>query len=303
MTPEPAGVATALRRAGFDPVVQPRLVAQGWESRIFRCETAGAILAARVHAHPDPDRARREMEMMTELAERGYPVPAVHSLTEISGYPLLVMDFIDGPNLRDAGWPMERTADLCRDLMDRLHVLSVAAPPDDPVAWLRSGTLRLAEAMPRFRPYVDAIWASEPSDLVSAYCHLDFHPGNVLWDGRPWVIDWTGGRVTDPRFDRAWTRLLASMYEPEWVSRFASDGDERWFEGGMALRRLGTVADMLASGTHAAGDELVAHLDVMEIPARWLEHATGIGVPDVRSLLFGASENQSGAGSEASRTM
>lgn len=300
MSVPPEAVATALGEIGIGVEGVPLLVANGWESHIYRCETAHGPVAARVHAATDPTRARREAEVMTLLGQLEYPVPPILGLTTALGHPVLAMTFIDGPNLDEVDWPGEQVTDVCVRLMADLHGLPNPEGSDDPLRWLRDGLARALESLPGFRPHVDALLAGTPSDLQAAICHLDFHPGNVVWDESPWVVDWTSAQVTDPRFDRAWSRLLAEMYAPERAASFASPTDDRWFEAVMGLRRLITVAGMLAGESHAAGDEIRSQLHLMRTPAAWLERGTGIPV-DIAALLV--PEDQSGAGFDASATM
>ncbi len=59
--------------------------------------------------------------------------------------------------------------------------------------------------------------------------HQDFHPGNVLVsaDDGARVIDWTNFSATDPRFDLAWTLILAHLHgRPELRSKIFQ-GDQR----------------------------------------------------------------------------
>lgn len=284
MNPPPGSVADALERLGFEPRSVPVLAANGWESHVFRCDTTAGILAVRVLSGDADIRARREAEIMDSVGKLGYPVPTVHASTTVLDRPALVMDFVDGVTLQHSGWANQRVAATCVELMHRLHALD-APSVGDPAGWFRDGTDRAVEQFSRFAPYIEALWAREPSGLHHAYCHLDFHPGNVLWNGSPWVIDWTSGRITDPRFDFAWTRLLAAMYDPSWLEWLPAT--EEWFETAMALRRLVTVADMLATGSHAAGDDFVDGVAAMRVAADWLERGTGIPVPDVNALLYG----------------
>lgn len=116
---------------------------------------------------------------MRAVAASGYPVPSVYGLTEVDGHPALVMDFIDGPTLEHSGWPNEQVAAMCIGLMHELH--AVAAPSTaDPLAWLLEGSARVSEYMPQFAPHASALWRDRPEEVRGAYCHLDFHPANVL---------------------------------------------------------------------------------------------------------------------------
>ncbi len=288
MNTDPDSLEHALRSIGFEPSGRPVLAAHGWESHIYRCETSTGTVALRVHAREDPGPALHEAAVMTELADLGYPVPRVRGTTVVAGRQAIVMDFIDGPTLwdTDAATVGEPVGRACRRLLDRLHRLPVRRP-DPPLAWVREGFTRAADALPAFRPFVSTLLAHQPSDVETAWCHLDFHPGNVLWAGGPWVIDWTSARATDPRFDLAWSRLLAEMYAPQWAGSFAAATSDPWFEAVMALRRLATVARMLGGSAHAAGDQLESHLAAMRVPAEWLEEGTGIAIRDVESLVRG----------------
>jgi aminoglycoside phosphotransferase (APT) family kinase protein len=287
MTHDPDDVAEALDRIGIRSSTPPRLVASGWESHIYRCETATGAVAARVYARTDMSIARREADTMRAVAAAGYPVPAIRGLTRVGRHPTVVMDFVEGTDLWGGPHTLPEAATICRRLMEDLHALPVGSTPADPLEWMRDHTGRAVDAMPRFGPYAAALWLAPPAEVESAHCHLDFHPGNVLWDGRPWVVDWTSARVTDPRFDVLWTRLLAEMYQPGLAPVFTTDRPEPWFAAAMAFRRLSTVAAMLSTGEHAAGDLLTDHLPHMQIPARWLGQGTGVSVPDVGVVLAG----------------
>ena len=286
MTIEPSEVAAALAGVGLVVTDLPRHVARGWESNIYRCETARGVLAVRVHAGTERATAEREASIMSTLAELDYPVPAVHGLTTVGSHPALIMAFVDGTDLWAGHHGVMESAQICRDLMDRLHRLA-APSTDDPVAWLRAGTDRVVHAMPRFGPFVDALWANPPADLRDSYCHLDFHPGNVLWDGRPWIVDWTSGRITDPRLDLAWSRLLAAMHYPDAATVFSAADEDPWFDTAMALRRLASVAAMLGGSAHAMGDSLTDELGNIAVAGDCLAAGTGVEVQDVWALLTG----------------
>ena len=287
MTHDPVDVAEALDRIGIRISEPPRLVASGWESHIYRCETANGPVATRVYARTDIGDARREADVMRTLATSGYPVPAIRALTTVGRHPAVVMDFVEGTDLWRGPHTHLESATICRRLMEDLHALPVASTPVDPLEWIRGLTARAVEMMPQFGRYTAALWQAPPVDLDAAHCHLDLHPGNVLWNGRPWVVDWTSAQVTDRRFDVLWTRLLAEMYHPQLAHVFTADRPEPWFEAATGFRRLSTVAGMLSTGEHAAEDRLTEHLEKLDVAARWLEHGTGVPVPDVTTLLFG----------------
>lgn len=284
---DPEAIAPALAAVGLEAMTSPGLVASGWESHIYRTETTGPTVAVRVFAERDPVRADREAAVIDTLRAAGYPVPAVHGRVDVGGHPAVVLDFIDGPALWSEDSPMsEDAADrLCRELLDRLHSIPVD-PVADPLGWLRLGSANARDQLPAFRRWIDALWEREPEDTRAAWCHLDMHPGNVLWDGEPWVVDWTSAQVTDPRLDLGWSRLLSEMYAPDGAHHFVADDGSDWWDAMCGLRRLVIVAWMLAGGDHAA-DDLEEHIPAMRVPATWLARGTDIPIPDVESLLRG----------------
>lgn len=120
-----------------------------------------------------------EVRVMRHAAERGYPVPTVHSFGGLD----LVMDRVDGPTmieaLEAAPWKLVWHARVLARLQRKLA--RIAAPD-----WL------LAD--------------SEPSDRAQSVLHLDLHPMNVILSRRgPVVIDWTNAAGGPAGFDGAMT--------------------------------------------------------------------------------------------------
>ena len=139
-----------------------------------------------------------EARILTYVAERGFPVPAVHELREEGTE--LVLERVDGPLLVDTAskpWSSSRAMGVLADLHDQLHALE--APE-----WLST--------FPGCR---------ETSRRV---VHLDLHPLNVIMSPTrgPVVIDWANARAGDPLCDVAVTyalMLCGQMPGPRWISR------------------------------------------------------------------------------------
>lgn len=136
-----------------------------------------------------------EARVMTWLAERGYPVPAVHA----AGDGDLVMDKLVGPTMLEdferRPWRLVGHARLLASLQRRLSDLSA---PD----WLET------------EPGVT------DGDSV---LHLDLHPMNVmLTDDGPVVIDWTNVSRGAASFDAAMSSVLMATAElDDWRQRAA----------------------------------------------------------------------------------
>lgn len=181
-----------------------------------------------------PAKAKWEFASMQKLYRAGFPVPQVLLLeTEESpvNRPFIIMEYIQG----DVMWDLidkasgERYAQLieqfCR-IFVQLHALDWRDFDDrlvdpDPFffidRWL-DNTHRVLQNYPEVKasPFLD--WVTERRSLFAcprpSPVHQDFHPGNILVSAndRTTVIDWTAFDVTDPRFDLAWTLVLAHAH-------------------------------------------------------------------------------------------
>ncbi len=122
----------------------------------------------------------REAEVMTYVAERGYPVPRIHEVR--AGGTEIVMERLTGPTMMEvlARAPLRclRYVSLLADLHDRLH--RIVAP------------------------------ASWPAVGEGDRClHLDLHPMNVMMTDRgPVVIDWANAHRGHPLTDVGATYVL-----------------------------------------------------------------------------------------------
>ena len=179
-------------------------------------------------------KAAREFHSMERLLGAGYPVPHVFLLeTEHSPVerPFIIMEFIPGEVLWDllGKAPADRQGKLidqfCQ-LFVQLHALDWkqfddSLPGDKPFFFIDRWLDEARGALQNF-PEVDASpfleWVAARRDLFACArpspVHQDFHPGNILIsaNGSAKVIDWTNFAVTDPRFDIAWTLVLAHAY-------------------------------------------------------------------------------------------
>lgn len=155
----------------------------------------------------DPSHSNTLMEtrIMEYVADRGYPVPRVHDVTDTD----LVMDRLEGPTLMQAWerrpWQVARYARELAALHDRL----AAIPAPD---WL---------------PAPDTLRGREPGGTGSVL-HLDLHPLNVIVtpDRGPVVIDWTNAAAGDPACDLARTIVTIATAD---VPRSAAIAARRWY--------------------------------------------------------------------------
>jgi aminoglycoside phosphotransferase (APT) family kinase protein len=307
----------------------------GWESELYAftlevgppsdrvCEE----LVLRLYPGDDAqDKAANEFRSMRRLYQVGYPVPQVRRLERIEspfGKPFIIMDRIRGEMM----WTMlsnaaeekqlELTSLFCK-LFVRLHALDWRLFVDekervqfeDPYVfvdrWLSIARGSLEHfAWPGFLPIVE--WLQDRRETLicrrPSPIHNDFHPSNILlqMDGSPVVIDWTGFRISDSRFDLAWTLVLTDAYlGPTWRNHLLREyehlaGDEvealDCFEVIACARRLFDLAVSVRMGAEKMGmrsDTVTAmredRLSYENVYVRLVER-TGIGIKEVEDLI------------------
>lgn len=201
---DPVGV---LRELGFSPVGTVRRITSGWDTLTCRFTTFdGRTHALRLHrAQPDVVRnaeaAAQEALAMRYARAAGLPVPEVEYLGAWHDRPVLITAWAPGKTLLDLAGArpgqLPAVASALGQAQARLH-----ATPPPPGLRVR-----------------DATWVSETIDhaalrnalirdsFFDTFCHLDFHPINVLaHNGRiTAILDWAGTAITDRRADLAFT--------------------------------------------------------------------------------------------------
>lgn len=184
----------------------------GWDTAMWRFPTAdGAWHALRVFRRPgQAATARREQAALAAAAAGGVPVPHVEAAGEWQGLPAVVLTWSPGERLVSAiqrrPWALWRLGLAFGQVQARIHALP--APPalkhGAPLYWLaRAGAKEAA--------LVERLLALRPS--TDTLVHLDYHPLNVLTDGRriTGVVDWANAAAGDRRADIAWTTFLLEV--------------------------------------------------------------------------------------------
>ena len=146
----------------------------------------GTVLRRYRTVHPDLE---LEALIMRYVAERGYPVPMVHSVDGTD----LIMDRIKGETM-----------------LERLS----AAPWK--VIWYARVLARLQRRLARIEAPAWMLADTADSSRAQSVLHLDMHPMNVIMspDG-PIVIDWTNAAGGPAGFDGAITYVEVATYATE----------------------------------------------------------------------------------------
>lgn len=269
--------------------------------------------------------SEREYRGLGTLHRLGYPVPRVFHLERdrhVLGKPFVLMERIEGEPLMRL-W-MQATPEqhgqflitFC-SLLVRLHRLDwrpfVADPTPyerDPYAIVDAELASRRRALarlpvPGMEPVLD--WLQDRRDSVPcprpAPVHWDYHPDNLLIkeDGSAVVIDWTQVCVSDPRFDLAWTLMLASAHVSPDLAAAMRQGYERlsgepareldFFMVYVCLKRLYGVVVSRVHGPEKVGmrPEAVAITNNLmptfaKVYAMLLDR-THIPIPEVEAML------------------
>lgn len=246
----------------------------GWETEVVRLdfrEDAGdsrGVMSRVIRIFPGPtgeERARHEYEVMSLVAARGLPLPAVDRLVVENSpleTPFILMEYVEGTPLREVLQGADHgmiSASLARmgSILARLHALEIAADTSAPSTLLANWSedqgdspaelTSLRETVGRFELEGFGLLLErletrfEPiRSLPPRLLHNDFHPDNILVreaDHQYVVIDWSFANSGDPRSDLAWAAFLVGTMLGEPSRRHLLDG---YAEMG------GTIADLEA---------------------------------------------------------
>lgn len=166
----------------------------------------------------------------------GLPVPDVQATGTFEGAPFFVLEWMGGVTAVDmalkAPWRMARVARALGAAQARFHAIPPPAGlPERGTAWIEATI-----AHPGLRA---ALLRESRADT---FCHLDFHPLNVLGQGTTVtaILDFAAAGVSDRRADLAFTntalldipappgptrpvmQLLRRVYNKNWRKGYAS---------------------------------------------------------------------------------
>ncbi len=209
MIPGDIDPRSVLLSLGYTDVTALEPVLGGWETRLWRFKTPdGQRHALRVYPGPEhAGSARNEEAALRACMDAGVPVPALEATGQWESRPLLVIGWCPGTTLLATvvrrPWSIWRWGSAFGRLQAQIH----RVPPPEallegaPHNWLLRGALQRPEVFVRMQGL-----AISTDSLI----HLDYHPLNVLTDGRRFtgVIDWSSATAGDPRADFARTATL-----------------------------------------------------------------------------------------------
>ncbi len=211
-TPDPDPQAV-LAAAGWEGRAFKRIT-DGWDNAIWRFETPdGRAHCLRLYRR-DSESARRAADMealaMEGARSAGLPVPKIEARGMFESRPVFVIEWAKGKNLADLvkaqPWNVIRVGREMGRLQARLHA---TPPPAGLITWTSAGI----EGAIEHRGLREAILREARFDT---FCHLDFHPLNILGEGHlpTTILDWPNAAICDPRVDLAYTRATLLLVPP-----------------------------------------------------------------------------------------
>ncbi len=175
----------------------------GFDMALWKVEYAGRTYVLRVFRVGKHEDCERERVVMAAARAAGLPVPEVHAAGVWQDHPALFMSWLAGRVVADElharPWHLWRVGIAFGRMQAAIHAVPAPAllrqQPDVWMTWKCDGEPTLQDCL-RHLPREEA-----------ALLHLDYHPRNVLTDGKQitGIVDWTNAHAGDPRADAART--------------------------------------------------------------------------------------------------
>jgi aminoglycoside phosphotransferase (APT) family kinase protein len=209
MTVEALDPQAILAALGVQDVTSLERIPIGADTAIWRVEHDGVVSALRVFRPEQLVTSRREIAAMRAAATAGIPVPAVRGTTVWRNRPVELLSWCSGTTVLEAimrhPWRICPLSIAFGRMQGRLH----QATAGDELRTLSHSWIELAG--PEEQALQDRI--RQLPLRLDALLHLDFHPLNVMTDGRriTAVLDWANACAGDPRADVARTITIARL--------------------------------------------------------------------------------------------
>ncbi len=216
MAAHPASTAldphAILADLGLREVAGAERVHGGMDTAIWRVDTDRGRFALRVMRAEQAETSRREAAAMEAARVAGVRTPRLAALELWQGRPAMLLEWLAGDALMRALEAHPLRVWSLGVQFGRMQAAIHATPApaelrEDEASWI--GWAHDERIAARLRGL---------SLEATALLHLDYHPLNVMSDGRTitGVIDWTNARAGDPRADfaRTYTILRVEPWSP-----------------------------------------------------------------------------------------
>lgn len=186
-----------------------KIIAMGGQAEIYEYDNNKVL---RVAKRPqDYDKIRYEYSLYSQLATSNINVPRVFELLEINGAPTIIMDRINGISMMDQ---IKENPFLAREKareLAKLHLQLINTSISGDITNTKEKAKYCIEKSEQIEPETKRkileILAVLPNG--NSLCHGDFHPGNIICQGRKrFIIDWSAASKGDYHADIAHTYIL-----------------------------------------------------------------------------------------------
>lgn len=202
-----------------------KLVGEGRTAEIFQHQDQTIVKLYRENVLEQ--NILREYEISQFVYSQDIPTPKPIELITVDNRQGIVFEQILGPSLlkiiSKQPWRVGKYARMMAELHYNLHKLEATEEIGRQKEILKRG---IKEA-PMLSVDEKSVILSYLENLPEGHqlCHGDFHPDNVLWDQKAWIIDWMTGLSGDPAGDAARSVIMFSMGAmPQRVSIFTKLG-------------------------------------------------------------------------------
>jgi aminoglycoside phosphotransferase len=191
------------------------IVGEGRTTKVYR----DGDKAIKLYVNAPPDEAYDEAQRQTFAVESGLPVPKVLGVRQLQEGIALEMEYIQGTELirpRMAKADRMIAFEQFVELQHTIHHVNADGQPmlSERLAWKIKQAPRLSDE--QIRVLLNRLNALDNGK--TNLCHGDFHPLNIIDDGKKlWIIDWVDAACGDPLADACRSYLLFRQY----ISRMA----------------------------------------------------------------------------------
>lgn len=190
-------IETILVELGISPASRYKEVFGGMESQVYKVDENNASYALRILPVDRHDEFIQENKMMNFARSNGVPVPEVYTIISTEDYSVMLMEWASGQTLFQELKECPENAETLGYEFGKVQALinRILVPTEfqkTVTSWL---TPSAEEAK-----IISEVPANE---LHRNFVHMDFHPLNVLTDGKKItaVIDWINASIGDYRYD------------------------------------------------------------------------------------------------------
>jgi aminoglycoside phosphotransferase (APT) family kinase protein len=306
-----SGLAACLPGAA---ITKAEPLSAGWETDVYGFEADGRPLVLRVYSGADRwNRGIVETKAMRVLHAQGYPVPQVIASgpdTGAFGGWYLIMDRVPGQVFWRHFGDQTEAPEQVRLFCSLLHRLHQVDPTDFGTETPSSFSLDIIRMMAgdlqeAFEPAIQVLdgRAPEVGWQRRSLIHGDYHSENILItpEGAPFVIDWSGAALEDPRVDVAQAMALCITNGNPGAAELIRRGYEA--EHGSALphldyfvqlaltRRALTTVTTMVCGSESMGmrpgleAKLRKHASWVRQMVTHLEQVSGVSLPLVHAAM------------------